>query len=180
MKRRQLLLGIGASALVAPWLLRKAQAAESKADSDKSVVIVEMLFVQSADSVELNNNILKLTGINPATIYFSDRPDRVVGHEPTEDFVDDWNKGENSFAKNPPNAALSVLTGTTPQEVILTLKNPRLEKNKLIYDVKVLEGNKSLKGNIVSLFIDPVGMPLSPTSVAGVHRRRRRRAVRRH
>lgn len=174
MKRRQLLAGLGASALSIPWLLRNAQASQ-KDDKKNKTIIAELLFVQTADSVELKNNVLTLRGINHTTIFFSDRPERIVGHEPTEDFVDEWGEGENSFKDNPPNAALSVLIGSEPQEVILTIMNPRLKRNRLIYDVKVLDGSSTVKGKAVSLFIDPVGRPLSPVSVAGVHRRHRRR-----
>jgi len=147
-------------------------------DSEKKVEMVELLFVQSADAVELKNGLLTLSGINSATIFFSDRPERIVGHEPTEDFVDQWGVGENSFAASPPNAALSILTGPEPQEIILEIMNPRLEGQNLIYDVKVLDGKNEATGAAVSLFIDSVGRPLSPVSVAGVHRRHRRRAIR--
>jgi hypothetical protein len=182
MKRRQMLAGLGASAISSPWFFRSAQA-DQKEDKvpEPETVIAELLFVQSADSVELKNNLLTLSGINPATIFFADRPERIVGHEPTADFVAEWGEGQNSFNDNPPNAALSVLIGSEPQEVILTIMNPRLQKNKLIYDVKILDGNNSVTGDAASLFIDPVGRPLSPVSVAGVHRRhrrRRRRAIR--
>lgn len=86
---------------------------------------------------------------------FSDRPQRIVGHEPTEDFVAQWAVGEDSFAADPPNAALSILTGTEPQEIILELMNPRIEGGDLVYDVKVLQGNEKATGESVSLFIDP-------------------------
>ncbi len=71
----------------------------------------EMLFVQSFQSgsiapvtgeagryaVTLNNGLGQ-------TIYFSDRPDRVVGAAPTRQFLD----GLGFFDDNPPNAALIV------------------------------------------------------------------------
>lgn len=137
-----------------------------------------MLFVQSVHTVELKGDVLRLGGINPATVFFSDRPERIVGNEPTEDFVAQRGDGENSFAGNPPNAALSILSGAEPQEIILELMNPRMEKNDLIYDVKILEGAAAVTGEMVSLFIDPLGRPMTPMSVAGVHRRTRRRVIR--
>ncbi len=140
---------------------------------------MELLFVQSAHAVSLANGVPTLKGVNPSTIFLSDRPERIVGHEPTEDFVAEWAVGDNSFVANPPNAALSILAGSEPQEIILELMSPRLEKADLIYDVKVLDGKQTAAGDAVSLFIDPLGRPMSPTSVAGTHRRRRRRAVRR-
>ena len=177
MKRRLLLKSLGASAVAAPWLLHNANAAQTGAGQQGSET-AELLFVQTAHAVELKDGMLRLSAVNPVTIFFSDRPERIVGHEPTEDFVAQWAVGEDSFASNPPNAALSILTGTAPQEIILELMSPRLEGSDLVYDVKVLQGNEKATGKTVSLFIDPVGRPMSPTSVAGVRRRTIRRAVR--
>ena len=89
-----------------------------------------------------------------------------------------WAKGQDNFAADPPNATWSILTGPEPQEIVV-LKNPRLQKNNLIYDVEVLDGKKTAMGGASSLFIDTIGRPMSPGSVAGVHRRERRRTVRR-
>ena len=68
----------------------------------------EFLFVQTAHRVTLNNSRITLHDVSPTTLFFSDRPERITGHEGTEMFVDNWSKGSNSFAKNPPNAALSI------------------------------------------------------------------------
>lgn len=178
MKRRTLLKRLGASAVATPWLLRNANAAQTGA-KPQATEMAELLFVQTARAVELKDGVLRLGSVNPATLFFSDRPQRIVGHEPTGDFVAQWAVGEDSFAADPPNAALSILTGGEPQEIILELMNPRLEGSDLVYDVKILEGKETATGETVSLFIDPIGRPLSPTSVAGVHRRTRRRVIRR-
>ncbi len=176
MNRRKLLLGMGLASLVAPLSMRVARASESKDDSEH---MVNMLFVQSADGAELKNGKLRLKGINRATIFFSDRPDRITGHEPTEDFVYNWGVGDDSFQANPPNATLSIVTGPQPQEIVLVLKSPVIHSNDLIYDVKVLDGPQTVIGGATSLFIDTLGRPMSPGSVAGVKRRERRRIVRR-
>jgi hypothetical protein len=55
------------------------------------------------------------------------------------------------------------------------LKNPRLAGNALVYDITALEKDEPIPSGPVSLFIDPVGMPATPGSVAGVRRRTRRR-----
>jgi hypothetical protein len=48
----------------------------------------------------------------------------------------------------------------------------------LSYDVKVLEGSMPASGGPASLFIDVIGMPMTPISYAGVARRTAyRRAV---
>lgn len=168
MKRREVVIGLGLS-LLAPWLVRSAQAAEKENEE-----VADYLFVQNAKGVSLDKGVLRLRDCSPVTTFFADRPERIVGHEPTEDFVAEWGDGENSFAENPPNAALSILTGSEPQEVILELMNPRIEKNDLLYDVKVLEGKTTVSGETVSLFIDPIVRRVVR------HRRHRRRVVRRH
>ena len=51
---------------------------------------VQMLFVQSATSgVFYDGKTLTLNGV-ASTIYFSDRPKRIVGHRETGSFVEQW------------------------------------------------------------------------------------------
>ncbi len=50
--------------------------------------------------------------------------------------------------------------------------------NDFILPVKIIDGEIPSKGGSVVMFIDPIGMPLTPGSVAGVHRRREKRAIR--
>ena len=89
MKRRLLLKSLGASAVAAPWLLCHANAAQTSVEPQGSEM-TELLFVQTAHAVELKDGMLRLSAVNPVTIFFSDRPERIVGHEPTEDFVAQW------------------------------------------------------------------------------------------
>ena len=99
--------------------------AASEADIKKKG---ESLCVHSANAEFLRDGTLTLSGINPATLYFSDRPERIVGHVPTDVFVDQWDKGKDNFAADPPNATLSILSGGEPQEVVVVLKAPRLSR----------------------------------------------------
>ena len=142
-KRREILISLGLTPLLPPLLGSSAMAAATKAAEQEA----ELLFVQSADAADLKDGILTLTGINPATIFFSDRPERIVGHEPTEDFVAQWGVGDNNFAQNPPNAALSILVGVEPQEVILELRNPQIKDGNLVYEVTVLQGKATVSGD---------------------------------
>ena len=82
-------------------------------------------------------------GTSPATLYFSDRPQRVVGHLTTKKFVEEWGEGENSFADDPPNAVISFVEkgDQTPEDAIVVLKDPQLEGDKLTYTVDMLEGS---------------------------------------
>jgi hypothetical protein len=185
MKRRELLIGLGLTPLVLRQLACSAQddgvAAETDAgDETASTDEVDYLFVHSADGAVLKDAELRLKGINPTTLFFSDRPDRIVGHMSNEEFIRMWTRGEDSFESNPPNAVLSILDAEDLEEIVVVLTAPRLESNDLVYNIRVLEGSTSASGGATSLFIDVIGRPRSPHSVAGRHRRHRRRNVSRH
>jgi len=141
----------------------------------------ESMFVQTAHSIERTDGTLTLRGVTPSTLYFSDRPQRVVGHMTTADFVDLWAIGDNSFQADPPNAVLAFLEpgDDVPDDAVIVLKAPRLSDGELTYSIEVLEGTVPAHTGPVTLFIDPFGRPLSPVSVCGVRRRSRRRARRR-
>ena len=68
----------------------------------------ESMFVQTAQGITSDGTTLTMSGVTPSTLYFSDRPQRVVGHMSTADFVELWGEGENSFQEDPPNAVLGV------------------------------------------------------------------------
>jgi hypothetical protein len=139
----------------------------------------DFLFVQNADSMAYANGKLTLKGVSPVTVFFSDRPERIAGNMATAVWVPFWNDGKNSFSKDNPNANLSVLEKDKYNaDIVVTLSNPSLKGNELSYDVKVLEGAMPASGGPASLFIDVIGMPLTPISYAGVARRTAyRRAV---
>jgi hypothetical protein len=140
----------------------------------------EALYVQSAQALVSDGVAFTLRGVAPATLMFSDRPERIVGHLTNAQFVDSWGDGENSFLADPPNAVLCFLAAEdeTPEDVVVTLMDPRLTGEDLTYNVDVLEGDLPRQTGPCSLFIDPIGRPLSPVSVMGVRRRQRRRAGR--
>jgi hypothetical protein len=122
-----------------------------------------------------------LTDVTPSTLYFSDRPKRIVGHMGTSDFGDLWAEGDNSFEEDPPNAVLSFLEpgDEAPDDAVVVIQHPRLENGGLSYSIETLEGTVPTQTGPVTLFIDPFGRPLSPVSVYGVRRRERRRDRRR-
>ena len=57
----------------------------------------------------------------------------------------------------------------------MVLRQPHLAGNTITYSVEILKGSLPAQADSVSIFIDPFGRPLSPVSVAGMHRRARRR-----
>jgi hypothetical protein len=139
----------------------------------------EAFYAQTAAGMAYENGQLTLNGIAPTTLYFSDRPQRITGHIPTEEFFDSWGEGDDSFASDPPNAVLSIFTEDEIHDVVVVLQEPALEGDQMSYSVDILDGEMPASGGASSLFIDMIGRPLTPVSVAGVHRRGRRRGRRR-
>ena len=100
--------------------------------SEEPDQVVEEMFVQLATGVTSTPDTLTLEGVTPSTLYFSDRPERVVGHLTTEQFVDDWGLGPNSFESDPPNAVLTFADPEgTLEDVVVELRSPRLDDGKL-------------------------------------------------
>ena len=141
----------------------------------------ESMFVQTARRITSDGATVTLQDVTPATLYFSDRPERVVGHMTTADFVQLWGEGDNSFATDPPNAVLAFVEGgaDAPADAVIVINEPKLQDGQLSYSIDVLEGPVPAQSGPVTLFIDPFGRPLSPVSVCGVRRRQRRRMRRR-
>ncbi len=137
----------------------------------------QSMFVQTASAITSDGTTLTLKAVTPSTLYFSDRPKRIVGHMTTVDFVDLWAEGDNSFEEDPPNAVLAFLEAgaEAPQDAVVVIQQPRLENGQLSYSIKTLEGTVPTQAGPVTLFIDPFGRPLSPVSVCGMRRRERRR-----
>ena len=75
------------------------------------------------------------------SIVFADRPFRAAGHVLTKHFLKEWDEGSDSFAKDPPNATISVLSaeGDAVEDAVVVLKSPKLEGDKLTFEVTVLE-----------------------------------------
>lgn len=136
---------------------------------------IEALFVQTAHGMSYENGKVTLHTLAPTTLFFSDRPDRVTGHITSQEFVDVWDKGPDNFASNPPNAVLSIFHPDMVSDIVVELKSPALAGNQLTYLVEILDGEMPASGGPSALFIDVIGRPLSPVSVAGMHRRDRRR-----
>jgi hypothetical protein len=153
----------------------KAQMKNQGQDEDKKV---PLLFVQTAKGASLVNGKLTLDGVSPMTVFFSDRPTRVAGHLATSEMVPLWSEGKDSFLKDPPNATLSTFAADGKVgNVVVELRNPGFKGDQMTYDVRVLQGKLPDKAKGASLFIDVIGMPLTPLSYAGAARRAARRTV---
>ena len=139
----------------------------------------DFLFVQTADAMafDADMNRLTLRDVGTTTLFFSDRPERTAGNMTTAAFVPFWSEGKDSFLSDNPNADISILEDGELKQVVVELADPVLENGDLHYTVKIISGDMPVEGDDVSIFIDVIGMPLTPVSIAGARRRAYRRAV---
>ena len=112
------------------------------------------LYVMSGTSGSLDGDTLTLNGV-PNVIYFSDRPARKAGHLSLEKFVEMWDKGDDSFKADPPNATLSVLKKDGAKNVVVELMNPKVKAGSISFNVKVLQGEVPKSFGHSTLFVDP-------------------------
>jgi hypothetical protein len=135
--------------------------------------VVPSLIVMNATGATMTTETLVLTGVAPSSIIFADRPVRSAGHALTSHLIDTWSEGKDSFAKDPPNATISVFDkeAKVVKDAVVTLKNPRLEGDRLTFAIDVLEGEITGADGAASVFIDLIGLPATPMSFAGVARR---------
>jgi hypothetical protein len=140
---------------------------------------VEYMFAQTARGVTISDGRITLTGVSHSTLFFSDRPYRLTGHIPTDDFISQWGVGDDSFANEPPNALLSLFEDDHVNDVVVVLTDPVSSNGDLSYAVEVTDGELAPSTGPASLFIDMIGRPMTPMSVGGVRRRGRRRGRRR-
>ena len=142
----------------------------------------ESMFVQTAQGIDSNGQTLTLRGITPSTLYFSDRPKRVVGHMTTGDFVDLWAIGDNT-SRPTRRTRCSRFSSPTPTRRTTPwwCSSSRTSTAPAISPTRSRcsrEPSRRMRVP-VTLFIDPFGRPLSPISVCGIRRRERRRMRRR-
>ena len=118
--------------------------------------MIPSLAVINSRGANLQGATLTMTGVGLNSIVFADRPFRAAGHVLTKHFLKEWDEGSDSFAKDPPNATISVLSaeGDTVEDAVVVLKSPKLEGDNLTFQVSVLEGGLSKATGPASLFID--------------------------
>jgi len=141
--------------------------------------LVPSLIVLNARGATLQGQQLTLVGVASNAIVFADRPVRSAGHVLTTHVLEEWGAGSDSFAKNPPNATVSVFSkdGESVRDAVVVLKTPTMSGEQLTFDVQVLEGELAGADGAAAVFIDIIGMPWTPLSYAGVMRRTARRAA---
>jgi len=126
--------------------------------------IVPSMIVLNARGAKLAGQKLVLEGISPNAIVFADRPVRSAGHALTAHLLEEWSANtSDSFAKDPPNATVSVLNKAKGEVVdaVMVLKSPKLEGDRLTFDVDVIEGNLAGGDGAVSVFLDIINLPIA-------------------
>src|SRR4249920_4055919 len=167
MTRIILFVALAVSALCAPGfaLAQTATGAPPHVPLQKTIggvsktEVVPSLIVFNSRGVSLQGNKLVLTGVSPNSIVFADRPVRAAGHDLTSHIIEDWATGSDNFAKDPPNATVSAFSknSSTIRDAVVVLKTPKLEGDRLTFDVDVLEGNLTGADGPASIFIDRFG-----------------------
>jgi hypothetical protein len=124
--------------------------------------VVPSMIVLNARGAKLGGGKLVLEGVSQNAIVFADRPVRSAGHALTAHLLEEWS-GSESFARTPPNATVSVLMKARAQVVdaVVVLKSPRLEGDRLTFDVDVLEGDLAGGDGAASVFMDIVNLPVA-------------------
>ena len=126
--------------------------------------IVPSMIVLNAKAAKLAGSTLTLDGIAPNAIVFADRPIRAAGHALTAHLLAEWGDGApDSFAKDPPNATVSVLNkaNASVADIVVVLKAPKLEGEKLTFDVAVIEGDLGQADGPATVFIDIINLPMA-------------------
>lgn len=126
--------------------------------------IVPSMIVLNARGAKLAGQKLVLEGIAPNAIVFADRPVRSAGHALTAHLLEEWSSSSpDSFAKDPPNATVSVLNKAKGDVVdaVMVLKSPKLEGDRLTFDVEIIEGNLAGGDGAVSVFLDIINLPMA-------------------
>lgn len=137
------------------------------------------LFVIRAQSMSFDGSRMVLHGTDPNITYFCDRPVRMAGHLTIDALREIVTKGKNNFLENPPNAAVSIFGADSDiTDVVVVLPSaPEVKGDEFDFEVRLIQGQLPSSGGAVVLFVDPIGVPVSPTSIGGVHRRHRRRCA---
>jgi len=123
------------------------------------------LMVQNAASASFAEHgdgyTLTLGGVDPATVYFTDRPNREAGSYDTGDFVDQIFEGDD-----PPNAAFVWRVDGEDQTVALELESGTYDEaaHTLTYEATVLEE----KSGQLAEFGDNAAIPAGTVSPASL------------
>jgi hypothetical protein len=123
-----------------------------------------LMFVQVAEGMTADTaaKTVRLVGVSPSTIFFADRPVRLAGHVRLPEYLEEWTPkaGKDNFAKDPPNATISVYEPGAHDNTVAVIKitNPRVQGRDLVYNYTLIDGKLPAKGEQTTIFIDAIGI----------------------
>jgi hypothetical protein len=126
--------------------------------------IVPSMIVLNAKAAKVTGTTLTLDGVAPNAIVFADRPVRAAGHALTVHLLEEWSAAApDSFAKDPPNATVSVLNKAkgSVADMVVVLKAPKLEGDKLSFEIAPIEGDLGQADGPATVFIDIINLPMA-------------------
>lgn len=118
-----------------------ATSVAAQSSDDKSAP-ESVLIVQHASKATLSDGTLTLEDADNNLIIFSDRPHRVAATMLSSQLIDIWGEGQDSFASDPPNAALVGEQDGKPVSLIVELSDPKMSEDSFTYGYKIIEGEK--------------------------------------
>jgi len=174
-KKKLMIPASQASLLAAIMLSMVGCSTPSKTAGDSSSSSkAQFMFVQVAEDIKADpaTKVLRLVKVNQQTLFFSDRPVRIAGHLTMADYLTEWTTkaGKDNFAKDPPNATLSVYEPGRSENtiVVVEITNPIVEGADLLYTYKIINGTVPAAGGATALFIDSVRGVGGPAGVGHV------------
>ena len=81
----------------------------------------------------------------------------------TTRLLEGWGRGGEGFAKDPPNATVSVFSKdeATVRDAVVVLKTPKLDGDRLTFAVQVLQGDLAGADGPATLFIDTANFEIN-------------------
>ena len=123
-------------------------------------------FVINFDTGSFDGKKLQLNGNGTSNvIYFSDSPQIKDGHMNVNKFKSIWDEEINSFKSNHPEAKLSLVIDGKDSNSMMTLSNPEINVNSIIFDVNLMENTPPETFNTGGLFFELLGSYSGPISI---------------
>ncbi|MCX6994599.1 MAG: hypothetical protein NTY13_02005, partial [Chlamydiae bacterium] len=104
---------------------------------------------------------LTLKGMDDKVLYFSERPVRKAGYITITQFMGNWDKGNDSFKANPPNAAivhaaLKTNENGIAQAIPVELQNPEITAQGWTFDLIDLDRVGVIEGiyDKIAIYVD--------------------------
>ena len=126
------------SDLVAAMEDRTVTYAQGAASEAGGTPAPSYLFVQNGTGGTLSETTLTLTGVSSKTGYFSDRPYRLAGQVPTEEFITAWGEAGSSLTEDPPNADFTCTVDGNVANYVVELTLPGMAGEDLSYSVNAV------------------------------------------